>query len=196
MRSYLVNNFHSVIRNIAFNGMPVLFNPNFKNIPKPILHIINKDIKTHLARPKPTTNIIANNKPIIAFYPSLSAMLNNSCQITEYGDLARHVDSISASNKYRDITILPPGKDEHIAIVRTWYKYIPETKLIKLVNVYESCDSFKNSYVIDYYNTIMESEFAPKFIDKLQPYNGFGKKYYGDSEYSNIQLFMKKLQAL
>lgn len=174
--------YSNIVRAIPFSRISQVLTPDISKIPIPILADISKKIIT------PEMNsqvVIRNNQPLITVYLSFRKLFKNSINIAEYEPLHKRVKSILFQGYFRDIsTCYIPEKQ--MVIMRIWFDYNRDSRLIKFVNVYELCND--SAWCVDtqrYLTMIQQQEtvLSPSFDND-------------DIATGNDNGFIKKLQVM
>jgi hypothetical protein len=176
--------YSNIIRAIPFCRISQVFTPGITTLPYPILRDISETYINTIPPSKNTTEnktnqiIVKNTKPLVTSYLSFRELFEKSKSITDFETLHKEVDSILVQGYFRDIaTYSIPEKQ--MVIIRVWFNYNRETRLIKFVNVYELCNDY--AWCIDtqqYFNMIQQPEtiLTPSFDEISGGNDRFVKK--------------------
>lgn len=169
--------YSNIIRAIPFSRISQVLTPDIIKIPYPILREINEKYTNPLPKINADSQIvIQNNKPLVTSYLSFRELFKSSLSIAEFEPLNSHVDSTLVNGYFRDITTcyIP---EKQMVIMRVWFNYNRETRLIKFLNVYELCNDSAWCVDTQRYFTMLQPQpiFTPSFNDTSSD-NDFIKK--------------------
>jgi len=171
--------YSNIIRAIPFSRISQVLTPDITKIPFPILHIIDEKYinplnKTNINSQK----VIQNINPLIISYSSFRELFKNGVNIAEYKTLNNHINSTLFQGYYRDITTcyIP---EKQMVIMRIWFNYNRETRLIKFLNIYELCND--SAWCVNtqrYFNMLQQQEtlLIPSIDNIISGNDSFIKK--------------------
>ena len=149
-----------IMRAISFNRVSKFLTPRMNNIPKPFL----EDIQNKLTNTSGKQFVISNVNPLIKSYKDFDTLFNNSLAINEYKPLNKYVESALVNAYFRDIST-NANPSMQVVIMRSWFNYQPQNKLIKMFNIYEITDDFVYVETNNYYKIIKNTNYIPSFED-------------------------------
>ena len=185
--------YSNIICSIPFNRIYQVLTPWITTLPYPILRDISETYINTIPTPAPTPTIehtshqinqanqanqiiTQNTKPLITSYLSFRELFERSKSIPEYPPLHNQVDSILVQGYFRDIaTCSIPEKQ--MVIMRVWFNYNRQNKLIKFINIFELTNDIE--WCVDtqrYFKLIKEPLLVPSFDDIANGHDRFIKK--------------------
>lgn len=165
--------YSNIIRAVPFNCISQVLTPGTTTLPYPILRDISETYINTIPTSKTT---LENTNPLITSYLSFRELFERSKNINEYPPLHSQVDSILVQGYFRDIaTCSIPEKQ--MVIMRVWFNYNRQNKLIKFINIFELTNDI--AWCVDtqrYFKLIEEPLLVPSFDDFANCNDGFIKK--------------------
>lgn len=169
--------YSNIVRAIPFNRISQVLTPGISTIPQSILQdISNKYVNIQNKVEYYSNGFIQNDKPLITSYSNFRELFANSKSIVDYKPLHKEVKSILVQGYYRDVaTCSIPEKQ--MVIMRVWFNYNCQNKLIKFINVFELTNNVE--WCIDtqrYLELIKNQLLVPSFDDIINGNDNFIRK--------------------